>query len=539
MSIRRTALVLAAACAIAACTDPPPPGADLVLVSCNCSDTCAGDSVFIQGEVCTESSKPANVDQARKFICDTKETVGFNVCKIENCVPSQSTPILDGCPADNGDFHAGDFALATAGAVEPSIVHVGGDDIIDFSIAPDEFVVTTTRAESTLFFGSFVGSLGTTEFESDGIFHNANHTLTEGRISGGPFAVAIDPDGSFSIPPGMGNFIITGKIDGDRLSLTIKTLDLHGHYDEELGVFDLKGTVKAQGADISLSVDLVFDFVNRPPRANAGPDQTIECDDGQQTGVVHLSGTGFDLDGVDDVARFSWFVDDGPEAATGPEVDVPVALGDHEVKLAIADRAGSFGADGALVRVQDTQAPEITVAEPRPIEYSHSETIVLDYGIADTCAGVDGFAATIDGAETLAGHGLESGQPVHLLTELSLGAHTFAIQTSDAQGNASSSSFTFVVVATPESIQDDVRQFVAGGQIADPNQGGSLLMRLRAAAGHYGGGNCRPAIGIYESFINTLDARRGKSVDPVAADIMTEDARFLIEHCPEIFGQAG
>ena len=174
------------------------------MVTCNCSDTCAGDAVFVRGEICTESTDPDNVDQAKQFICDQKETIGFNVCKIENCVPFNSEPILDGCPADNGDFNAGDFAQATSSAVDPSVVHVGGDDIIDFSLTPEEFIVTTTQSGSSLFFGSFVGSLGTTEFESDGIFVNANHTLSEGRISGGPFAVTLEPDGTFAIPPGSG-----------------------------------------------------------------------------------------------------------------------------------------------------------------------------------------------------------------------------------------------------------------------------------------------------------------------------------------------
>lgn len=540
MSIRRNILLVAAVCGLAACSDPPPPGPDLVIVGCKCHDSCAGDSIFVPGEVCAESADPDAVDEAKKFICGEKETIGFNVCKIEDCEPQSSDPILDGCPADNGDYHAGDFAQATASTVEPSIVHVGGDDIIDFSIVPETFIVTTTQSGSTLFFGSFVGSLGTTEFESDGIFVNVDHTLSEGRISGGPFAVTLEPDGTFAIPPGAGNFIVTGKIDGDRMSLTITTLNLHGQYDEELGIFDLEGTVQAVGADISLSVDLVFAFVNRPPRANAGPDQTAECDNAQQTGTVHLSGSSStDLDGADDIARFSWFVDGGSEAATGPEVNLAVPLGEHEVTLAVADRAGSFGGDTATIRIEDTAAPVIAIHEPRPVEYPHSATVVLDYEVADACTGVDDFSATIDGAPSLAGHGLDSGQAVALLTELSLGAHSFAVEAVDVEGNGTSSSLTFFVVVTPESIQDAVRQFVLSGDISDPSLGKAFLSRLAAAASEYKSGNCRAAVGIYESFINAVLAKRGKKVSPAAADIMIADARFLIENCPATFGQGG
>ena len=94
-------------------------------------------------------------------------------------------------------------------------------------------------------------------------------------------------------------------------------------------------------------------------------------------------------------------------------------------------------------------------------------------------------------------------------------------------------------MVTPESIQDAVRQFVLSGEISPPNQGESLLMRLRTAASKYIGGNCHAAVAIYESFIGTLKARRGKNVTPAAADIMIADAQFLIENCPAIFGQGG
>ncbi len=450
MSMRRSVLVFAALCGLAACSDPPPPGGDLLLVTCNCSDTCAGDAVFVRGEICTETTVPDNVDTAKQFICDQKETLGFNVCKIENCVPFQAEPILDGCPEDNGDFHAGDFAQATSSAVDPSVVHVGGDDIIDFSLTPEEFIVTTTQSGSSLFFGSFVGSLGTTEFESDGIFVNADHTLSEGRISGGPFAVALAADGTFTIPPGAGNFIVTGKIDGDRLSLTITTLDLHGRYDEALGIFELEGTVQAVGADISLSVDLVFAFVNRPPRPNAGPDQTVECDSGQQTAAVHLSGSATDFDGADDITRYSWFVDAGPEVSTATEVDLAVPVGAHEVTLAVADQAGSFGGDVAIVTVRDTIPPVVACPGTFRVEADPTTCIgaLPDLGaqtvITDVCTPAGGFTVVQDPPDG---------------TPLAVGQHVVEIEATDAQGLASPCS-TLVTVSLPINRSPDVVRYL-------------------------------------------------------------------------------
>ena len=86
-----------------------------------------------------------------------------------------------------------------------------------------------------------------------------------------------------------------------------------------------------------------------------------------------------------------------------PEVDLAIPVGAHEVTLAVADQAGSFGADTATIRIEDTQGPVITIVEPRPVEYLHSATIVLDYGVTDACTGVDSFVATIDGAASLGG----------------------------------------------------------------------------------------------------------------------------------------
>jgi hypothetical protein len=391
---------------------------------------------------------------------------------------------------------------------------------------------------SNLFVGLMTATLATTTFTSDGIFGDDDHTIAGGRLSASPFVVALAPDGSFTIPAGVGNFIVTGLIDGDRLSLTLTSINLHGQYDEEMGIFTLVGNVDAEGADISIAVDLVFAFQNRPPRAVAGLDQVVECDSTDETGMVHLSGEGsFDLEGESDIARFTWFVD-GQQAAVGKEVDVPVGLGQHLVTLIVADQRGSFGGDTSDVLVEDTTPAVIDIVEPQAAEYVHSDTLVLEYSVTDGCTGVASFTALLDGEPMLAGHGLASGQPIHLLTELALGDHTFSISATDEEGNVSSASVTFSIVVTPESIQEDVHQFYESGDITHRSLGNFLLRRLMEAANAYHNGNCQAASGIYESLINVITAQRGNTITTQAADIMIADARFLIEHCPELFAES-
>jgi hypothetical protein len=143
---------------------------------------------------------------------------------------------------------------------------------------------------------------------------------------------------------------------------------------------------------------------------------------------------------------------------------------------------------------------------------------------------VYGSRQRLDGAETVGGHGLQNGQPIHLLTELTLGEHRFTVNAVDRQGNPGSAAVTFSIVVTPESLEEDVRQLAASGAITHPSQ--SLLGKLEAALRQYHDPNCGAASHIYQAFLHEVQAQRGKSIDPLAADVLTADAQFLIAHCP-------
>jgi hypothetical protein len=181
---------------------------------------------------------------------------------------------------------------------------------------------------------------------------------------------------------------------------------------------------------------------------------------------------------------------------------------------------------------QEKYPPTITIVAPTTAQYLHSDTITLNYSAADTGCGVGSEMATMDGAATLPdGHSLASGQTIKLLTELTVGDHTFAVTAADNVGGTNSASVTFTIIVTAASIQTDVTQFLQSGDIKGPGEANSLLSKLVAAAAKRAAGKCSTAANIYQAFIQELQAQSGKGVSVTAAAIMIADAQYLITHC--------
>jgi hypothetical protein len=182
----------------------------------------------------------------------------------------------------------------------------------------------------------------------------------------------------------------------------------------------------------------------------------------------------------------------------------------------------------------DNTPPAITINQPAATSYPHSATLTLNYSADDGAgSGVKSVTATLDGAtSTPAGQSLASGQAIRLLTsKLALGSHTFTVISVDNVGNTSSKSVSFTIIVTPESIKDDVRQFVASGDITYA-EGRSLLATLDAAATAWKAGDCKTAINDYNAFIQQVKAQTRKSITTFAASVMITDAQYLISHCP-------
>ena len=101
----------------------------------------------------------------------------------------------------------------------------------------------------------------------------------------------------------------------------------------------------------------LFDTMNRPPVANAGPDQNVECT-GAASAMVTLNGSASsDPDG--DSLEYNWTWDLG--SASGAVVTVPASLGTHCFTLTVKDPSGHIARDIAAVTVADTTPPNLTV----------------------------------------------------------------------------------------------------------------------------------------------------------------------------------
>jgi len=225
-----------------------------------------------------------------------------------------------------------------------------------------------------------------------------------------------------------------------------------------------------------------------------------------------------------------------PDFTTQPppvQITLVGADGAYIVEAFATGNNGLVEVAHSVTAILDNTAPITTIVEPAAIAYPHSQTLTLDYSTSDgTGSGVASAITSLDGSTTLNGHGLASGQAINLLTELSLGPHSFSVAGMDNLANAGVSTVSFTIVVTPDSIKQDVNLFLAAGLIKNGGMANSLLAKLSSAEEARARGNCSTAAHEYDAFIRELQAQGGKGVDASAATIMIGDAQYLVSHCP-------
>jgi hypothetical protein len=142
-----------------------------------------------------------------------------------------------------------------------------------------------------------------------------------------------------------------------ELSWTPTVLDLAGApYDVEVTFSDDEGATATCG--------FIIEDINQHPTCDAGPDQTVECDNPYGMEVT-LSGTGYDPDPEDTTLMYHWDVSneavvlDDPDAATTfgtfPLPSVTMAT------LTVTDGRGGVAVDDVVIIVQDDTPPEVMV----------------------------------------------------------------------------------------------------------------------------------------------------------------------------------
>jgi hypothetical protein len=109
----------------------------------------------------------------------------------------------------------------------------------------------------------------------------------------------------------------------------------------------------------------IAEIINVPPVADAGPDQTVECEcfDGAE---ITLDGSG-SFDDNNDPLTYSWSIG-GEEIATGVSPTVTLDLGVHLIMLTVTDPGGLSDTDAVTITVEDTTDPVVTLLGDDPLE---------------------------------------------------------------------------------------------------------------------------------------------------------------------------
>jgi len=150
-----------------------------------------------------------------------------------------------------------------------------------------------------------------------------------------------------------------------------------------------------------VTADLVGTIINQPPRADAGPAQTVECDRPNAASVT-LDGTGStDPDGSTDFRAFVWW--DGAAfspAGTvgfGPTIHTIQPSGSKTYELAVSDLRFITSSSKTTVSVVDTTQPSITASvTPSVLWPPNHRMIDIDVSVAvsDICDPSASFVLT-------------------------------------------------------------------------------------------------------------------------------------------------
>lgn len=125
---------------------------------------------------------------------------------------------------------------------------------------------------------------------------------------------------------------------------------------------------------------------NRPPVANAGPDQVLAADANCRALATLDASASFDPDG--DPLNYHWMTPDG-RTLKGVRPQIGLPLGIHAFDLQVEDGFGGVDTDGTVVTIVDRSAPAIDRPLPTPASLwppNHRMVPVeLSVPVADAC----------------------------------------------------------------------------------------------------------------------------------------------------------
>jgi hypothetical protein len=164
--------------------------------------------------------------------------------------------------------------------------------------------------------------------------------------------------------------------------------------------------VSDETAASQLVLGLQGTIPNMLPRANAGPDQTVECVSTTGTPVTLSAVASSDPDGPGDLASFAWeWTTNGVHRTSmGPTLTTEVPFGTTLFSVEVSDRLKAGDRGSVAVNVVDTTPPTIAAPPNLVAEACDSAGAVVEPGTVavndacDTALSVDARVVDINGA---------------------------------------------------------------------------------------------------------------------------------------------
>ena len=187
---------------------------------------------------------------------------------------------------------------------------------------------------------------------------------------------------------------------------------------------------------------------NRPPVADAGPDQTVECA-GASTSVT-LDGSGSsDPDG--DALTYSWTWTGGSASGVSPTISLP--HGTHTITLTVDDGKGGTDTDEVVIDIVDTTPPalsfSVSTAQLWPPNHT-MHTVASGISASDVCDGSPSLAISVTSNEPE--NGLGDGDTAPDWAVIDNGGGTYDVQVrAERAGNGTGRVYTITVTATDDS----------------------------------------------------------------------------------------
>jgi type 1 glutamine amidotransferase len=241
-------------------------------------------------------------------------------------------------------------------------------------------------------------------------------------------------------------------------------------------------------------------------------------------GAVTLNLSGTDDIGID---RFQYSLNGGASYIDVPVAGAPTSAtasaqisqeGATSVRYRAVDTSGNIGSFRSITVRVDTRAPAASWPAIAAGHVGHAATLIPTR--TDPAPGSGGVAILnmhLDGA-------LVYPLPVQT-SDLSLGVHTLAVHLSDAAGNGSRYTQTFVVVTSFADVATLIGRFTTAGSVG-ADVGATLQAKLDEAKALADAGSAKAAAQKLNDFVSIANDGIAKGS---ARDTLVGDARYLID----------